>query len=127
LPRSNAKKEKTTMKKLITTATALMFALGLTVAAQAQTAAEKPKPTPAPVQKVTTGTPETAKDVVKTEAPKVAPTEAKKVEPIATGKKPEAEKGKEAAGSTAKGTGKEVKTTPAQGKKHGLETPKTDK
>ena len=118
------------MKKLITTATALMFALGLTVAGQAQTAAEKPKPTPAPVQKVTTGTTETAKDAVKTEAPKVATTEAKKVEPTATGQKPEAEKGKkdkEAAVNTDKQTGKEVKAAAAQGKKPGLETPKTDK
>ncbi len=113
------------MKKLITTATALMFALGLTVAGQAQTATEKTKAPAAPVQKVTTGTPEKAKDTAVTEAPKVAPAEAKKVEPAATGKA-EAEKGKKEATGKLE-TGKEMKTTAAKDKKPSLDDPKKDK
>ncbi len=131
------------MKKLITTATALMFALGLTVAGQAQTAAEKPKNDPVPVQKVTTATPEAAKDQAKPEAPKVTAAEAQKADKMAPAKKQEAQKGKkdkDAAAKVEKQTGKEVKTTAvpekkpgevkttaAPGKKPGVETPKTDK
>jgi hypothetical protein len=116
------------MKKLFATATALMFTLGLTVAAQAQSSVEKTKAPTAPVQKVTTGAQENTKDTKVTETPKVAPTEAKQVESTTTGKKPETEKGKkEAAGKVEQQTGKEVKNTADQGKKTGIETPKKDK
>lgn len=111
------------MKKLVTTATALMFALGLTAAAQAQTAVEKSKT--APVQKVTTQ--ETGKEAAKAEAPKVAPAEVKKVEATATTAKQTAEKGKETAVVTDKQTGKEIKATANPEKKPGQEIPKTDK
>jgi hypothetical protein len=125
-PLTNEKKEGTIMKKLFATATALMFALGLTVAAQAQTATEKPKAPTAPVQKVTPGTQEKAKDTAVTEAPKVAPAEAKKVEAATTEKKPETEKGKKEADTKVE-SGKEVKTPAAQDKKTGLDNTKKDK
>lgn len=108
------------MKKLFTTATALMFVLGLTVAAQAQGAVDKTKTTPAPVQKIAAQ-----------EAGKVAAkAEAKKVEPAATGMKEATDKGqkaKETAATTDKQTGKDVTTPAIPEKKPGLETPKTDK
>jgi hypothetical protein len=114
------------MKKLFATTTALMFALGLTVAAQAQGAAEKTKAPTAPVQKVTTGAQETGKDAKATETPKVATTEAKKVESTAA-KKPETDKDKKEAAGKVEQTGKDLKNTAEQGKKTGLETPKKDK
>jgi hypothetical protein len=122
------KKEETTMKKMFATATALMFVVGLTIAAQAQTAVDKSKTTPALVQKVATQ--ETGKEAAKAEVPKGVPAEAKKVEPTATGMKEASDigkKAKETAGTADKQTGKEVKTTAAPEKKAGLETPKTDK
>jgi hypothetical protein len=116
------------MKKLFATATALMFTLGLTLAAQAQSAAEKTKAPTAPVQKVTTGAQEKTKDTKITETPKVAPAETKKVESTTEAKKPEIEKDKkEAAAKVEPQTGKDVKDTAGKGKKTGLETPKTDK
>jgi hypothetical protein len=116
------------MKKLVATTTALLFTLGLTVAAQAQSSVEKTKAPAAPVQKVTTGAQEKAKDTKVTEAPKVAPAEAKQVESTTAAKKPEIDKGKkEAAAKVEPQAGKEVKNPVDQGKKTGLETPKTDK
>jgi hypothetical protein len=113
------------MKKLFTTATAWMFVVGLTVAAQAQTAVDKSKTPPAPVQKVATQ--ETGKEAAKAEVPKSVPAEAKKVEATATTAKQTAEKGKETAVVTDKQTGKEIKATATPEKKPGQEIPKTDK
>jgi hypothetical protein len=125
---SMKKKEGITMKKLFATATAMMFALGLTAAAQAQSSVEKTKAPAAPAQKVTTGTQEKAKDNKVTEAPKNAPAEAKQVEPTVKGTKPEIDKGKkEAAAKVEPQAGKEVKNMAAPGKKTGQETTKPDK
>jgi hypothetical protein len=124
------KKEEDTMKKLITTATAMAFALGLTVAAQAQSTVEKPKNTPVPVQKVTTGTQETAKEVAKPEAAKVTATGAQKADKAMSAKKQETKeekKDKDVTANLDKKTGKEVKTMAAPEKKSGTETPKADK
>ena len=114
------------MKKFVITATALLFALGLTVSAQAQSVAEKSKSTTAQVQKATV--PDTAPEAAKTEATKAAPAEPKKLEPAATGKKHLGSKGKkckETAGSD-NSTAKELKTTTVPGTKSGPET-KVDK
>ena len=119
MPSLIEKKEGINMKKIVVTATALMFALGLTVAAHAQGAAEKSKTTPAQVQKVTP--PEMAQQNVKAETPKLAPVEGKKIEPTVTGKKD-----KETA-ATNKTTAKEVKTTAVEGKKPVPEATKTGK
>ena len=126
MPSLIEKKEGINMKKIVVTATALMFALGLTVTAHAQGAAEKSKTAPAQVQKVTTQ--EIAQQSAKTETPKVAPVEGKKIEPTATGKKDSDVKGKKDQETVAnKNTTKEVKTTAVEGKKTGPETPKADK
>jgi len=118
------------MKKLFTTATAMMFVLGLTVAGQAQSGVEKPKNIPVPVQKVTTGAPEAVKDAAKPEPPKVTATEAQKADKTIPAKQLEVQQGKmdkPVAAGTDKKTGKEVKTTAVPDKKPGMETPKTDK
>jgi hypothetical protein len=119
MPSLIEKKEGINMKKIIVTATALMFALGLTVTAHAQGAAEKSKTSPAQVQKVTTQ--EMAQQKAKTETPKTAPAEGKKIEPTVTGKK---DKEKAAA---HKDTAKDVKTTAMEGKKPVPEATKTGK
>gem|GEM_PF-5691472 len=112
------------MKKVLTTATAIVFALGLTAAAQA--APEKAKPASTP--QATATTPLADKQTAKPEVQKVAAAEAKKGEAATVGKKPEAEPTKKETGApapAAKETGKEVK--PAPEKKPAPEAPKTDK
>jgi hypothetical protein len=111
------------MKKLVITATALMFVLGMTVASQAQGTVEKGKTTQTQVQKVTN------QETGKVEAPKALPAEANKVEPASIDKKlmgATGKKAKEEAG-TDKQTAKEVKTSAVPVKKTGPETPKSVK
>ena len=127
MPSLIEKKEGINMKKIVVTATALMFVLGLTVAAHTQGAAEKSKTTPTQVQKVTT--PEMAQQNVKVETPKAAPVEGKKIEPTVTGKKDAdvtGKKDKETA-ATNKTTAKEVQTMAGEGKKPVPEATKTGK
>ena len=112
------------MKKVLTTATAIVFALGLTAAAQA--APEKAKPAAAPQATATQA--QSDKQAAKPEAQKVMAAEAKQGEASTVGKKPEAEPTKKegmAPAPTGKETGKEAK--PAPEKKTNPEAPKTDK
>ncbi|AEB10497.1 hypothetical protein [Desulfobacca acetoxidans] len=116
------------MKKLVSTTTALVFALGLTAAVQAQPAVDKPAP--APVQKVTETAPQAIQTPAAPEATKVAAPEAKKAEKalrVKKHKRDKAGKCKEASEDVGQKTGAGLKTPVAPDKKAEMEVPQAEK
>ena len=113
------------MKKVLTTATAIVFALGLTVSAQA--AAEKAKTMPGP--QAAASTQQVDKYAAKAQTQKVATAEAKKAEATGPAKTAEVDKTKkdvQAPATAGQEGAKDVKAG-APEKKAAPEAPKTDK